>query len=74
MASTFSIFKQKMTEVFVKDAKTTDPVEFQEKLKMIWASEAKISLYLKNATDFVETTAEMIEQNKVFAEAMYLLY
>ena len=61
MASTFSIFKQKMTEVFVKDAKTSDPVEFQDKLKAVWASDAKISLYLRNASDFVETTAEMVE-------------
>ena len=61
MASTFSIFKQKMTEVFVKDAKTSDPVEFQDKLMAVWASDAKISLYLRNASDFVETTAEMVE-------------
>ena len=74
MASTFSIFKQKMTEVFVKDAKTSDSQEFLDKLKNIWASDAKISLYLKNATDFVDHTTELLNQNKIFAEAIYLLY
>lgn len=61
MASTFSLFKQKMTEVFVKDAKTSDPIEFIDKLKIIWASEAKINLYIKNATDFIQNTAEMVD-------------
>ena len=50
-----------MTEVFVKDAKTSDPIEFIDKLKIIWASEAKINLYIKNATDFIQNTAEMVD-------------
>lgn len=74
MSSAFSLFKQKVTETFVKDAKTTDPEEFIDKLKEVWASEGKINSYVSNVNNFVENMAEMLEGHKIFAETMYLLY
>jgi hypothetical protein len=74
MSSAFSLFKQKVTETFVKDAKTTDPEEFLDKLKEVWASEGKINFYIGNVNNFVENMCDMLESHKVFAETMYILY
>ena len=74
MSSAFSLFKQKVTETFVKDAKTTDPEEYIDKLKEVWASEDKINNYIGNVNNFVENMTEMLEGHKIFAETMYILY
>ena len=74
MSSAFSLFKQKVTETFVKEAKTTDPEEFIDKLKEVWAAEVKINIYIGNVNSFVENMAEMLEGHKIFAETMYILY
>ena len=72
--SQLSKIKQKMLEVFDKEAKTKDAPEFLEKLKQIVDSKVKIEKYSNNVKIFIEASSAQIELHNKLAESMFKIY